>query len=79
MNEKEKMKNDLEKFKRRLKLHQLLEQKQALINKKRDIFSDELNHLDPRDKEIGVPRSDYKGIRIKPTQDTLDVMKGKYR
>lgn len=65
--------DDYVKFKRMYKQHmELLKRSEP----ERGGFSDDLEQIAPSDREM---LRDSLGVRIKPTQDTLDVMRGKYR
>lgn len=65
--------DDPVKFKRMYAQHMALEKIPAGVTLKKG-FSDELQPIGRRE-----PRSCYEGVRIKPTNDTLNAMRGKYR
>lgn len=65
--------DDPVKFKRMYAQHMALEKRPASVTRKKG-FSDELQTIGS-----DYSRSSYLGVRIKPTNDTLDVMRGKYR
>jgi len=56
---------------------QLKRQQLNILKEIRTIFSDELHQINPLDK--CVSRDSFNGVVIKPTQETLDAMMGKYK
>ena len=66
------------KFQEMYKTHLKLENKRANnIGMWKTGFADELQPINPLDKNI--PHDNFNGVVIKPTQETLDFMKGKYQ
>ena len=66
------------KFQEMYKRHLRLERRQVnAIGMAKPVLTDELEPINPLDRNI--PRDNFNGVVIKPTQDTLDFMRGKYQ
>lgn len=63
-------------FKRMRTQHMAFENRTTGVFHKKG-FSDELQTI--AKKERREPRSSFQGVQIRPTSDTLEVMRGKYR
>ena len=66
------------KFQEMYKKHLHLErQKRNTIGMTKPVFTDELQPINPLDRNI--LRDNFNGVVIKPTQETLNFMRGKYQ
>ena len=66
------------KFQEMYKRHLQLERRQVnAIGMAKPVFSDELQPLNQTDRNL--PRDNFNSVVIKPTQETLDFMRGKYQ